>query len=409
MPQRPPQNGQQQPVCTGLQNLANEDWKLLRGFKIGLLTNATGVFSDLRHAADAMHMSPYVNLVALFGPEHGFRGVAQAGSSQDSHTDPSTGLPVFDIYRKHGSELLSTFRKADVEILVVDLQDVGCRFYTYIWILYEALVAAAMASSDMRVVVLDRPNPVGGTIVEGPVLRAGYFSGVGLKPIALRHGMTIGELAQLFNGEFVPSEAGKACRLEVVRMSGWHRAMHFVDTQLPWVPPSPNMPTPSTALVYSGLGLFEGTNCSEGRGTTLPFEMIGAPWVDTRLTEAARDAGRRGLCLGAAYREVEFCPSFSKFSGQTVRGVHIYVTDPGRFEAVRAALVLMVAMKRLYRTSFAWRTPDFGSGKYWIDLLSGSSVLREAIDNGADIDEIIALWEDDLVWFETTRTNYLLY
>eukprot|EP00959_Pyramimonas_sp_CCMP1952_P382994 8025118-Pyramimonas_sp.AAC.1 len=234
----------------------------------------------------------------------------------------------------------------------------------------------AAAKLGIKVVVLDRPNPIGGEVIEGPVLKRGYESDLGCKPVAVRHGMTVGELAALFNGEFVRQDAGKECNLTVVKMEGWERHMLYGDTGLPWVAPSPNMPTPDTALVYSGMGLFEGTNCSEGRGTTFPFQVMGAPWIDEHLAQAAQEAVKRGVVRGVGFREMYYQPTFNKFQGQTIGGVYVHVLDPKQFRAIRTALVLLVALKKLYGKQFQWRPPS--GGRYFEDLLTGSDTLRSA-------------------------------
>ena len=296
--------------------VAREDgWKVFAGRKVGVVTNPTGVFPrTMEHVVDAMHASSAVDLRAVFGPEHGFRGAAQAGSSGvkapaaasaggssvASFDDPRTGIPVYDTYKKSGAELAALLTASGVDTVAFDIQDVGARFYTYVWTLYDVMVAAAAAQPPISVVVFDRPNPLGGEVVEGPVrIDDGFASFVGRRPIAVRHGMTVGELAWMFNKRFVPSDpdnpGGHPVKLAVVPMREWRRHMRWEHTGLPWVPPSPNMPTPGTALAYVGTCLLEGTNCSEGRGTTMPFELVGATWADGALAaemKATRRSGR---------------------------------------------------------------------------------------------------------------------
>lgn len=252
-------------VRTGFERLAADGYAVLAGQKVGVVTNPTGITADARHLVDVLHADERVDLVAVFGPEHGFRGTAQAGDSEGASRDPATGLPVYDTYDKSGQKLADVFETAGIDTVVFDIQDVGARFYTYIWTLYDCMRAAALAGK--AVVVLDRPNPVGGRRAAGPVLERPYASFVGREPIALAHGMTAAELARLFNGEFLTD---RPVELRTVAMSGWRREAFFGETGLPWVPPSPNMPTPDTALAYAGTCLFEGTNLSEGRGTTTP-------------------------------------------------------------------------------------------------------------------------------------------
>lgn len=389
----PSESGGGPRVRTGFDRLADDGFRLLAGRRVGVVTNPTGVTSDdLRHIVDVLHADERVELAAVFGPEHGFRGTAQAGGSEGRFDDPATGLPVYDTYLKSGQDLAEVFTASGVDTVVFDIQDVGARFYTYIWTLYDSMEAAARAG--LRCVVLDRPNPVGGRAARGPVLDRRFASFVGREPVAQAHGMTVAELARLFNGEFL----ARPVELETVRMTGWRRGELFGATGLPWVPPSPNMPTPGTALVYAGTCLFEGTNLSEGRGTTLPFELLGAEGVDGRWAEAAN-----GLVLpGVRFREAYFTPAFSKFQGRTVGGVQLHVTDPGVFDPVRTGVGLLVTARRTW-DGFVWR-PD-----RWIDRLTGSTTVRTLVDAGADPTEIVGSWQRDLRLFEAVRLRYLMY
>lgn len=279
-------------VRTGFERLAADGYAELAGQKVGVVTNPTGIAADARHLVDVLHADDRVDLVAVFGPEHGFRGTAQAGGSEGASRDPATGLPVYDTYGKSGQQLADVFTAAGIDTVVFDIQDVGARFYTYIWTLYDCMRAAALAGK--AVVVLDRPNPVGGRRAAGPVLERPYASFVGREPIALAHGMTAAELALLFNGEFLSRQPEKAVRLRTVAMTGWRRGSFFGETGLPWVPPSPNMPTPDTALAYAGTCLFEGTNLSEGRGTTTPSRC----WARRAWTGGGRRRRTRWTCPG---------------------------------------------------------------------------------------------------------------
>ncbi|MEU2111142.1 DUF1343 domain-containing protein [Streptomyces sp. NPDC019507] len=379
-------------VRTGFERLAADGYRLLSGERVGVVTNPTGITRDTRHLVDVMHADDRVDLVAVFGPEHGFRGTAQAGGSEGRYDDPATGLPVYDTYLKSGQPLADVFTASGVDTVVFDIQDAGARFYTYIWTLYDCMVAAVLAGK--RFVVLDRPNPVTGRAALGPVLDKAFATFVGREPIAQAHGMTVAELALLFNGEFLTAPA----ELDVVRMSGWRRD-HFYDaTDLPWVPPSPNMPTPETALVYSGTCLFEGTNLSEGRGTTRPFELLGAEGIDRAWAEAANALGLPGV----RFREAYFAPTFSKFQGKTVGGVQLHVHDREVFDPVRTGIGLLVTAKRSW-SGFAWR-PD-----NWIDKLTGSTRVRTMIDAGAGTDEVVGAWQQDLAAFRAVRREYLLY
>ncbi|SMQ15221.1 Uncharacterized conserved protein YbbC, DUF1343 family [Streptomyces sp. Ag82_O1-12] len=377
---------------TGFEQLAQDGYSLLDGQKVGIVTNPTGITRDARHIVDVMHADARVDLTAVFGPEHGFRGTAQAGGSEGRYDDPATGLPVYDTYLKSGRALADIFTASGVDTVVFDIQDVGARFYTYIWTLYDCMEAAQLAGK--RFVVLDRPNPVTGRTALGPVLHKEFATFVGRQPIAQAHGMTVAELARLFNEEFLT----EAVPLETVTMSGWRRSDFYDASGLPWVPPSPNMPTPETALVYSGTCLFEGTNLSEGRGTTRPFELLGAEGVDRRWAAAANELALPGVRFGEAY----FAPTFSKFQGRTIGGVQVHVHDRAAFDPVRTGIALLVTAKRVW-SGFAWR-PD-----NWIDKLTGSTRVRTMIDAGADTDEVVAGWQRDLAAFRRTRRTYLLY
>ncbi|MFG2870291.1 exo-beta-N-acetylmuramidase NamZ domain-containing protein [Streptomyces sp. NPDC048338] len=379
-------------VRTGFDRLAADGYALLAGERVGIVTNPTGITADARHIVDVMHADDRVDLTAVFGPEHGFRGTAQAGGSEGRHDDPATGLPVYDTYLKSGQPLADVFTASGVDTVVFDIQDAGARFYTYIWTLYDCMAAAALAGK--RFVVLDRPNPVTGRAALGPVLDRAFATFVGREPIAQAHGMTVAELALLFNAEFLTTPV----RLRTVTMSGWRRRDFFDATGLPWVPPSPNMPTPETALVYSGTCLFEGTNLSEGRGTTRPFELLGAEGIDRRWAEEANALELPGV----RFREAYFAPTFSKFQGKTVGGVQLHVHDRDVFDPVRTGIGLLISAKRSW-SGFAWR-PD-----NWIDKLTGSTRVRTLVDAGADTDEVVGAWAADLAAFRAVRREHLLY
>ncbi|MEV6262544.1 DUF1343 domain-containing protein [Streptomyces sp. NPDC051784] len=380
-------------VRTGFDRLAADGYRLLSGEKVGIVTNPTGITSDVRHIVDVMHPDDRVNLTAVFGPEHGFRGTAQAGGSEGRYDDPATGLPVYDTYLKNGQPLADIFTASGVDTVVFDIQDVGARFYTYIWTLYDCMEAAALAGK--RFVVLDRPNPMTGRAALGPVLDPAFASFVGRREISQAHGMTVAELALLFNAEFL---AERPVELEIVKMSGWRREDFFDASGLPWVPPSPNMPTPETAVVYSGTCLFEGTLLSEGRGTTRPFELLGAEGIDHRWADAANALELPGV----AFREAYFAPTFSKFAGKTVGGVQVHVQDRVAFDPVRTGIGLLVTAKKTW-SDFGWR-PDNA-----IDRLSGSTRVRTMIDAGADTDEVVGAWSGELAAFRAKRRRYLQY
>ncbi|WP_327357258.1 exo-beta-N-acetylmuramidase NamZ family protein [Streptomyces sp. NBC_01304] len=377
---------------TGFERLVADGYGLLDGQRVGIVTNPTGVTRDVRHIVDVMHADDRVDLVAVFGPEHGFRGTAQAGGSEGRYDDPATGLPVYDTYLKSGQALADIFTASRVDTVVFDIQDAGARFYTYIWTLYDCMVAARLAGK--RFVVLDRPNPVTGRGAYGPVLHKEFATFVGREPISQAHGMTVAELARLFNKEFLEQPV----ELETVLMSGWRRSEFYDAWGLPWVPPSPNMPTPETALVYSGTCLFEGTNLSEGRGTTRPFELLGAEGIDRKWAAAANELDLPGV----DFREAYFAPTFSKFQGKTIGGVQLHVHDRERFDPVRTGVALLVTAKKAW-SGFAWR-PD-----NWIDKLTGSTQVRTMIDAGAGADEVVAGWQDELAAFRGVRRKYLAY
>ncbi len=391
------------PVTTGAQRAAADGWRSLAGQKVGIITNPTGVLTNLRTIVDEMHEAGTVDIVGVFGPEHGFRGTAQAGGSEGTHTDPRTGLTVYDSYGASATKMEQLFRTAGVETVVFDIQDAGARFYTYIWTMYTAMRAAV--ATGARFVVLDRPNPLGGKAF-GPMMTTTYTSGVGAKEIVQAHGMTVGELARFFDGEFLTADAGgRLTELSVVEVSGWRRDMPYAATGLPWVMPSPNMPTPDTALVYPGTGMFEGTNLSEGRGTTRPFELVGAPYVDHTWAErlAALDLP------GVGFREAYFTPTFSKHLGKVCGGVQVHITDPGAFDSIRVGVEMLVAAKALFK-DFAWRYDSYDPARpYWIDKLTGSTRLRDQITAGADADEVIGAWRSELREFDRRRGQYLIY
>ncbi|MFC0534133.1 exo-beta-N-acetylmuramidase NamZ family protein [Phytohabitans kaempferiae] len=390
------------PVRTGLDRLAEGRWSTLDGQRVGVISNPTGVDRRYHHLVDLMHASGRVDIAGVFGPEHGFRGSAQAGGSEGTGVDARTGLTVYDAYGASQAKWEQLYATAAVDTVVFDIQDAGARFYTYIWTLYDAMVAAARAG--LRFVVLDRPNPIGGTAY-GPMMTAGYTSGVGKKEIVQQHGMTVGELARFYNGEFLPAEAGASVRLEVVACRGWTGHLMAGDTDLPWVLPSPNMPTPETALVYPGTCMFEGVaSISEGRGTTRPFELVGGPGLDHHWSDRLNALGLPGV----AFREAYFTPTFNKFANTLCAGVEVKVTDQRAFDPVRAGVAMLVEARRY--PSFAWRADTWDPQRpYWIDKLTGSPRLRTMIDAGAGVDEVVGAWRGELAAFNARRRRYLLY
>ncbi|WP_446663619.1 exo-beta-N-acetylmuramidase NamZ family protein [Flexivirga sp. B27] len=378
---------------------AADRWKVFSGQRIGVVTNPTGVVRDgLRSIVDVMVESGKVEIGGVFGPEHGFRGTAQAGESEDTYVDERTGVTVYDAYGANIDKFVDYYGQAKVDTIVFDIQDVGARFYTYPWTLYNAMAAAA--KTGRRFVVLDRPNPVGGE-AKGPVLHDGFTSGVGLDKIAQQHGMSAGELARFYNGEFMPRVAGKSITdLEVVQVQGWSPRELYADTGAPWIMPSPNMPTTDTALLYPGLCMFEATNLSEGRGTTRPFELIGAPYVDYKWAQRLSKEHLHGV----EFREAYFNPTFSKNEGEVCGGVQVHITDPGRVDAIRTATTMMTTLRDLY-DEFDWR----GDGGRWINLLTGSDRFLTMFSAGDSAAQIVAAWQPELKAFDRTRKQYLLY
>jgi len=345
--------------------------ELLGGARVGLLAHQASILPDLSYLPDRLLDHPAVRLVALFGPEHGLAGAAQdqVGVGRSVYR----GAPVCSLYGKTEADLQPTPESlAGIDTLVVDLQDVGARYYTFIYTMAYCLEACAAAGK--RVIVCDRPNPLNGVAVEGPVLEPAFASFVGRFPLPVRHGKTIGELARQWN-----REQGWNAELLVLPCSGWDRRMWFDETGLPWAPPSPNMPTLDTATVYPGGCLVEGTNLSEGRGTTRPFEIAGAPWLDGRALAAELNA----LALpGVHFRPISFVPTFHKFAARTCEGVFVHVVDRDAFRPFDAYLHLIAAARRQSRRDFAWRTEpyEFVSDRLAFDLLCGTDRIRREIE-----------------------------
>lgn len=374
----------------------------LRGTRVGLVANPSSVDGSLVHAVTQVAAAEGVTLAAIFGPQHGFHSTLQDNMIETPHAeDAARRVPVYSLYsetREPTDAMLD-----GVDVLVVDLQDVGTRVYTFVYTMANCLKAAAR--TGIPVIVCDRPNPINGRVVEGPMLIPGYESFVGLFPIALRHGLTIAELARLFNGTF-----GIGAQLETVTMEGWSRGDWWDATGLPWVMPSPNMPTLDTAIVYPGMVLFEGTLISEGRGTTRPFELVGHPGV----TDAeAFAAGLNALELpGVAFRAAYFEPTFQKHAGVTCGGCQIHVTDRERFRSVDAAIGLLCAFRdALPDRRLPWRPPpyEYEYDKMPIDILAGSDALRLAVDAGASQQEVSVACRLDAGSFDTMRAACLLY
>lgn len=378
---------------TGLEVLLERGLPELEGKRVGLITNHTGVDSQLRSSVDLLRQCDWLQLVALFGPEHGVRGAAQAGAKVASTTDERTGLPVHSLYGKSHKPTQDMLR--GLGALVYDIQDVGVRYATYLSTLFNCQEAAA--ENDILFVVLDRPNPLGGLSVQGNMLEPHFRSFVGTWQIPIQHAMTAGELAGLF-----ASENGWPAPI-VVAMEGWRRDMWFEDTGLPWVLPSPNMPTLVCNLLYPGTCLVEGTNLSEGRGTTLPFELLGAPWLDPFAL--ADDLNRQGL-PGVRFRPSYFTPMFSKHSGESCAGVQVHVANQSAVQTPELGIYLLHAFRQHSGERFEW----LGSGEsYFVDRLLGSDEPRRLMDAGASVDEITGGWEAQRAAFVGRREQHLLY
>ncbi|MCW3979559.1 MAG: DUF1343 domain-containing protein [Candidatus Bathyarchaeota archaeon] len=378
----------------GVEVLLENPSEYLVSPEVGLVTNPSGVTSRLMSTLDAFLDHPGIEPVAVFGPEHGATGDKQDALPIGSSIDPNTRLPFYSLYgevQKPTEAMLE-----GIENLVFDVQDVGARFYTYASTLTYSLETAS--EHGIPIVVLDRPNPVNGVTVEGNILEPGFASFVGLHPIPIRHGMTIGELALLING-------GTGAELEVVKMEGWIRDMWFDETGLPWVQPSPNIPTPETAAVYPGTCLFEGVNVSEGRGTTRPFEYVGAPWTDGRRW--ASYLNELGLA-GVRFRACSFTPTFSKYRDERCGGIQIHVTDRDSFRPVETSLHMLSTAMELWPDDFEWLPPRYDERRHF-DLLAGTDKIRMDLSRGVAIREIVEGWTEGLRDFERLRKACLLY
>ncbi|MBS3736279.1 MAG: DUF1343 domain-containing protein [Candidatus Bipolaricaulota bacterium] len=371
-------------------DVLKENMDFLEGKRIGIITNPTGYDSQLNSTVDILHDQPGVRVTALFGPEHGIRGAAEAGESVEGYRDPATGLPIYSLYDMGKALTEDVLRKVDA--FVFDIQDVGARFYTYIWTMSEVMEVAAENGKEF--IVLDRPNPVTGTKVEGPVLDRRWASFIGRYPLPIRHGMTVGEIAKYLNGEF-----GIGVDLTVVKMRGWDRSTWFDQTGLDtWYRPSPNMPTLETATVYTATCFIEATNVSEGRGTTEPFELIGAPWINGReLAGSLNDAGLPGVI----FRPASFTPNFDEYEGELSSGIYLVVTNRESFKPVKTGVYILDRLRKLYPNKL-----EFSD---YMDKLWGTNRIRLMLENGLDPEKIVRSWQSELEEFKETRREYLLY
>jgi uncharacterized protein YbbC (DUF1343 family) len=372
----------------------------LAGRRIGIVCNPASIDREIRHITARIAGVAGARLTAIFGPQHGFRSDVQENMIETGHArDAVRRVPVYSLYSETREPTADMLR--DVDLLVVDLQDVGTRIYTYIYTMANCLIAAK--KHGVPVIVCDRPNPIGGDAVEGPVLVRGFESFVGMYPIPMRHGMTIGELARLFNEAF-----GIGADLEVVAMEGWRRGMYFDATGIPFVLPSPNIPTLDSEIVYPGTVLFEGTNVSEGRGTTKPFELLGAPWVDAeRFADGMNALGLPGVHFRPSVIE----PTFHKHAHTSCGGCQIHVLDRRTFRPVEAGVALIAAFRAADPHRFAWRDPPYEYEHTLLpfDILAGSSTVREQIEDGVSAREIAASWTESVDAFHKLRERFLLY
>jgi uncharacterized protein YbbC (DUF1343 family) len=389
------------PVHVGL-DLFEQAWpRSLRGARIGLLVHPASVDRRLNHATESFIKSNKIRLTALFGPQHGIRGETQDNMIEwEGFSDKLTGLPVFSLYghtRKPEPAMLN-----NIDVLAIDMQDVGSRYYTFIWTM--ELCMEACLEMNKSIVILDRPNPLGGHLVEGNVLDPSYASFVGSRPLPVRHGMTIGEIGNYLRNEFYPP-----LDLHIIPVRGWKRKMWFDATGLPWVMPSPNMPTPDTALAYPGMCLLEGTAISEGRGTTRPFEIFGAPFIDPDIL-ATRLSGY--TLPGVAFRPMYFQPTFQKHAGALCGGAQIHILNREKFRPFKTGVAIIQSIYDLYPDRFSWKQPpyEYETEKMPIDILAGTDRLRKDIEQGEHIEHMEERWKEEHALFDKNmRKKYLLY
>lgn len=387
-------------VKIGLETLLNEQRATLKNQRIGLVVGAASIDAHLNSSLTRLWQQDGVNLTALYGPEHGLRGEVQAGQHIDDAHDSVTGLPIYSLHSlENNTYQPNAAMLKNVDTILFDVQDAGLRFYTYLSTL--VMIMRAAAEHSKRVVVLDRPAPLNGLTMEGGLLDPAFSSFVGISVLPMRYGMTVGEIAG-----FINTRDGIHCELSVIPMRGWTRARWHDETGLPFVPPSPNIPTLTTLTAYAGMCLIEGTNLSEGRGTTKPFEYIGAPYMDAlAFTDALNALGLDGV----RFRPVYFVPTFSKYAGILCQGTHIYITDRLAFEPAKTALHLIETAKTLYPQQYAWHEPWAEGSRPPIDLLTGSDRTRHHFDHGGTAAALLTLWQQDVQHFAAIRAPYLLY
>jgi uncharacterized protein YbbC (DUF1343 family) len=387
-------------VLTGLDRIREGHWKKLKGYRLGLLSNQASLDNRLNSAAEVISGLLPDHLKALFGPQHGFCGEDQDNMVETGHSyDKESGVPVFSLYADKREPLPHMLEKIDV--LVIDLQDVGTRVYTFASTMLNCLKGAA--KTGKKVIILDRPNPLGGVVVEGNLLQSELYSFVGPYRLPMRHGLTMGEMAGLFNDVF-----GLDCDLEIVTMNGWQRNMLWFETGLNWIMPSPNMPFPQTAVVYPGQVIWEGTNLSEGRGTCRPFEIFGAPFFDTTaIKRSLNPKATRGCRL----QPFTFRPTFHKWQGELCHGYMIHVVEPSVYRSYFTSLALLKAVIEIHRDRFEWKEPpyEYEYKKKPIDLIMGNSSIRRELESEGCLSFMEEKWEKELEDFVQWRTPYLLY
>ncbi|MDQ1590184.1 MAG: hypothetical protein QOG71_811 [Pyrinomonadaceae bacterium] len=392
--------GEKRKIKLGIEELLSKRGDLLRGARVGLICNQASVDHELRHSADLCRARDDFKLTALFGPQHGIRGEAQDNMIESPHTfDAETGLPVYSLYSETREPTEAMLEEIDA--FVFDMQDVGCRIYTFVYTLANCMRAAQKYGK--RVVVCDRPNPIGGEKVAGNILEPEYASFVGQFPLPTRHGMTVCELAKMFRERWDID-----CELELVLMDGWTRELWFDQTDAVWVLPSPNIPTLDSATVFPGTVHLEGTQMSEGRGTTKPFELIGAPYIDPAAFRLELDS----LDLpGVHFRACSFQPTFQKHAGSACGGVQIHVTDREQFEPVITGVATVKVAHDLYPDRFLWKQPpyEYVYDKNPFDVITGTASLREALQRGDSLNVIRDSWAANLMGFMSERSKYLLY
>lgn len=382
-------------VILGVENFLQNHLDLIKDKKIGLVTNPSGVDRNLRSTADEFFKNPEINLAALFGPEHGIRGAIYAGEKISDEVDPHTNLPVFSLYGQHRKPTAEMLKNVDV--LMIDIQDIGIRAYTFIYTMAKVMEAATEFNKE--VIVLDRPNPLGGIALEGNLVQEGYFSFVGMYPIPYRHGMTIGELAKLFNKAF-----GINCKLTVIPLLNWKREMFWGDTKLPWVPPSPHVPHWETTLFMSATGVYgELRTLSEGVGYTLPFEIMGAPWIDGY--ELAEELNQLNL-EGVIFRPLYYKPYYASFKDEVCQGVQLHITDPVKFNSYLAGLHMVRTIMQLYPEHDIFANEGRINSFYKV---SGCDYIMKDLKAGLPVSEIQAKWQAELNNFKKMREEYLLY